>query len=175
MVQQSVVHIGTDVEAETLHVDRRRYTMHEITSREALSGLAPGGRGTSRGLHIGLWVAQLVLAVGFALSGLWKATTPIAELAQKLPLAADGHTVLLRFIGASELAGAVGLVLPALTRIRPQLTPLAALGLATVMVLATGYHLSRGELGALPITLGLGALALFVAWGRVRREPIAAR
>jgi uncharacterized membrane protein YphA (DoxX/SURF4 family) len=131
--------------------------------------------GRRRGLHIGLWVAQAVLALGFGLSGLWKLTTPMAQLAQQLPLAADGHAVLLRFIGASELLGALGLLLPALTRIVPRLTALAALGLTTIMVLATAYHLSRGEGGALPVTIGLGALAAFVAWGRGRRAPIVAR
>jgi uncharacterized membrane protein YphA (DoxX/SURF4 family) len=146
--------------------------MHEITSNEAVSGMVRSARGPSRGLHIGLWVAQVVLALGFGLSGLWKATTPMAQLAEKLPLAADGHTALLRFIGSSEILGALGLILPAVTRIMPRLTALAALGLVVIMVLATGYHLSRGELSALPVTLGLGALALFVAWGRGRRAPI---
>jgi len=58
---------------------------------------------------------------------------------------------LVRFIGVSELAGALGLILPAATRIRPGLTPLAALGLSTIMALAMLFHLVRGEPQALPI------------------------
>jgi putative oxidoreductase len=140
--------------------------MNEMTTNQERPG---------RGLHIGLWVAQVLLALAFGMSGLWKATTPMAQLAEKLPLAAGGHAALLRFIGVSELLGALGLILPAVTRILPRLTALAALGLTVVMVLATGYHLSRGEAGALPVTLGLGALSAFVAWGRGRRAPVAPR
>jgi hypothetical protein len=71
-----------------------------------------------------------------------------------------------------ELAGAVGLILPAMTRIRPVLTPLAAVGFLTIMSLASGFHVIRGELDALPITFALGGMAGFVAWGRLRKAPI---
>lgn len=81
----------------------------------------------------------------------------------------------MRFIGIAELAAAVGLILPALTRILPKLTPLAGLGLAVIMVLAAGFLVQRGEMSALPINFLLGALAAFVAWGRWRKVPIAPR
>ena len=80
-----------------------------------------------------------------------------------------------RVIGIAEFLGGLGLILPAVTRIKPMLTPLAGVGLATVLVLATMFHISRGELGALPIPLILGDLAAFVAWGRVAKAPIAPR
>ena len=73
------------------------------------------------------------------------------------------------------MAGALGVLLPSLSRIKPGLTSLAALGLAVVMVLATGFHLLRGEARFTPLTLALGALAVFVAWGRFRKAPIQAR
>lgn len=60
-------------------------------------------------------------------------------------------------------------------RIQPKLTLLAAFGLVLVMLLASGFHVVRGEYFALPITLGLGALAAFVAWGRAWKAPIAPR
>jgi len=72
-------------------------------------------------------------------------------------------------------AGALGLILPAVTRIRPKLTAAAGLGLVTVMVLAAAFHLSRGEAQVLPLNLTLGALAAFVAWGRSRKAPILPR
>lgn len=77
------------------------------------------------------------------------------------------------FVGTAEVLGAIGVVLPALTRIKPKLTPLAAAGLATIMVLATGYHLSRSE--PFGTTLALAALALFVVWGRSKAAPVAPR
>jgi putative oxidoreductase len=82
---------------------------------------------------------------------------------------------LIRFIGVSELLGGLGLILPAASRIRPGLTPLAALGLTIIMVLALGYHVSRGEMSALPIVGALGGLTAFVAWGRAKKAPIAPR
>ncbi len=128
----------------------------------------------SRALHVALWVAQVALGAMFAMAGAWKATAPLAELAHKLPWVASTPG-LVRFIGASELAGGLGLILPAATRIRPGLTPLAAIGLVTVMVLAAGFHLLRGELGALPVNVVLGGVAAFIAWGRLGRAAIAPR
>jgi putative oxidoreductase len=129
----------------------------------------------SKPLHIALWVAQLLLAAAFGFAGILKTTAPIAELAEKMVWPGVIPPALVRFIGASEFAGALGLVLPAATRIKPVLTPIAALGLVVVMILAAGFHVLRGELFALPINLGLAALAAFVAWGRLRKAPIAAR
>src|SRR5262245_48807483 len=94
-------------------------------TQESLKPAAAGSG--SRGLHIGLWVAQVALGAMFVMAGSWKATTPIAELAPKLPWVAGTGAALVRFIGLSELAGGLGLVLPAATRIRPGLTPLAAI------------------------------------------------
>jgi putative oxidoreductase len=130
-------------------------------------------KGPSKGLHISLWVGQVVLAVMFAMAGVMKLTTPIDELARKLAWAGALPAPMVRFIGLSELAGALGLVLPAALRIRPRLTPLAAAGLAAIMVFAVFFHSGRGELEALPINLFLGGLAAFVAWGRYRKAPIA--
>lgn len=128
-----------------------------------------------KGLHVGLWVAQVLLAVAFGMAGAMKAFTPIGELAGSLPWVSEVPAALVRFIGASELAAALGLVLPAATRIRPGLTVLAAGGLVLVMVLAAIFHLMRGEAGALPVNVLLGGLAAFVAWGRARKAPIPAR
>ena len=123
-----------------------------------------------------LWVVQVLLAAAFGMAGVMKTTLPIPELtANGVAWAADLPVALVRFIGACELTGAIGLILPAATRIRPSLTPLAAAGLATIMALAMVFHLFRGEMGALPFNLGLGALAAFVVWGRAFKAPIAPR
>ena len=123
-----------------------------------------------------LWVVQVLLAAAFGMAGVMKTTLPIPELtANGVAWAADLPVALVRFIGACELTGAIGVILPAATRIRPSLTPLAAAGLATIMALAMVFHLFREEAGALPFNLGLGALAAFVAWGRTSKAPIAPR
>ncbi|HEX8699267.1 MAG TPA: DoxX family protein [Myxococcaceae bacterium] len=129
----------------------------------------------SKGLHVVLWIVQVLLALAFFGAGSFKLFTPIAELAQQMAWVSTMPEGLVRFIGASELAGALGLLLPALTRIKPGLTPLAAAGLTVVMLLAAPFHLSRGEGGAIVPNLILGALAAFVAWGRFKKAPIAPR
>jgi hypothetical protein len=126
-------------------------------------------------LHIGLWIAQTLLFFAFAFAGFLKATTPLDQLALKMPWVSATPGWLVRFIGLSELAGGLGMMLPSLSRIRPSLTAWAGVGLATVMGLAAAFHLSRGELGVLPENAVLGGLAAFVAWGRGTRAPLLPR
>jgi putative oxidoreductase len=126
----------------------------------------------STAINVTLWIVQLLLAVAFGMAGIMKSTQPIAELTAAMGWPGDLPPVVVRFIGASELAAALGLVLPSATRIRPLLTPLAAMGLVIVMLLAALFHISRGEWGALPVNVVLGGLAAFVAWGRLRKAPI---
>ncbi|AKU91157.1 DoxX family protein [Vulgatibacter incomptus] len=126
----------------------------------------------SKAWGISLWIAQVLLAVMFGMAGLMKLATPMAELAEKMPGLPIG---LVRFIGASEVAGALGMILPAITRIRPILTSVAGACLVIVMILAAGFHAMRGELPAVPMNFVLGALAAFVAWGRLRKAPIPPR
>jgi hypothetical protein len=92
-----------------------------------------------------------------------------------LPWAATMPEALVRFIGISELAGAIGLILPALTRVLPVLTAWAGVGLATVMILAAGFHVSRQEWQYVPVVLTVAALAALVAWGRFKKAPLAGR
>lgn len=72
----------------------------------------------------------------------------------------------IRLIGIAELAGAAGLVLPAVTGIAPVLTPLAATGLALTMTLAAIFHARRHEYAAIPLTVVLFVAAAFTAWAR---------
>lgn len=127
--------------------------------------------------RLGLWVAQCVLAALFGLAGAMKTTMAPASLAgMGLAYALDIPHGLLLFIGFSELAGALGVILPAAIRVLPFLTPLAALGFALIQALAIGFHFMRGELGeVLPLNLALLALSAFVAWGRTFKAPIVAR
>jgi len=128
-----------------------------------------------QGLHKGLWVAQVLLAVAFFAAGMMKSTTPVAELQAKMAWIKDGMEPLVRFIGITEVLGALGLILPSATRIKPILTPLAAVGLAITMVLAMITHLRLGEYPGIVVNVVLGGLAAFVAWGRFGKAKIAAR
>lgn len=126
----------------------------------------------SRTLSIILWIVQVILAAAFAMAGIMKTTSPIADLAAQMVWPGDIPAVLVRFIGASEFGAAVGLLLPSIFRIKPVLTVWAATGLVVVMTFALIFHITRGEMQALPINLSIGLLAAFVAWGRSKKAVI---
>ena len=123
-------------------------------------------------MNIALWIVQALLAAMFIMAGFMKAAQPIDALAEALPWVTSTPVGLVRFIGISEVLGGVGLLLPSIFRIKPSLTALAALGLALVMVLAMGFHGSRGEFDAIGINVVLMGLAIFIAWGRGKKAPI---
>ena len=129
-------------------------------------------RTPSKALNITLWIAQILLAGMFIMSGFLKAAQPVEELAKILPWAAQVPEGLVRFIGISEILGGLGLILPALLRIKPILTAWAAVGLAVIMLLAAAFHASRGENSAIGMNVILALLAAFVAWGRFKKAPI---
>ncbi len=126
-------------------------------------------------MKVALWIAQALLALAFLAAGAMKLTQPMETLATAMAWTTAVPEALVRLIGAAEILGALGLVLPAATRILPRLTPLAAALRAVVMLLASAFHLTRGEAMMVPINLILIALLAFVAWGRTTRAPIAPR
>ena len=122
-------------------------------------------------MKIASWIVQILLALVFLAAGSMKLFA-FDQFATSVPALADQRG-LVTFIGIAELAGGLGLILPALTKILPVLTTWAAVGLATDMVLATGFHLSRGEFSHAIVTVILLALAAFVIYARgFRPQPI---
>jgi putative oxidoreductase len=126
-------------------------------------------------VNLALWIAQVLLALFFLAAGYAHGLLPIEQAARSAPWIADVPVGLARFIGAAELAGGLGVVLPAALRRSPWLTPLAALGLMTIMLLAVLFHISRGESRIIGMRIGVAAIAAFVAWGRFRSVPIEPR
>lgn len=126
--------------------------------------------------NIAIWVAQALLAALYLMAAYMKGLMPIPDLAAMGMSWAPGAPVwLVRGIALVELLGAVGVILPAATRILPQLTVWAAAGLLAIQALAIPFHLFRGEAGLLGFNLIYVALAVFVLWGRARKVPIAPR
>jgi hypothetical protein len=117
-----------------------------------------------------LWIVQVLLALLFMFAGGVKLVTPLDELLAQMPLPLPGWFV--QFIGVAEVLGALGLILPGLTHIRPGLTPLAAAGLVIIMIGATVYTLAGGEVVLALIPLVVGLFAAFVAYGRWRLAPL---
>jgi uncharacterized membrane protein YphA (DoxX/SURF4 family) len=126
-------------------------------------------------LNISLWIAQVVLGGMFLMAGFMKISSPIEELAVTVPWAKDLPLQVVRFIGTTELSGALGLLLPSLFRIKPVLTPTAASGLVIIMLMAAIFHITRSEFPAIAFNATLGLVAAFIAWGRFKWVPIQAR
>jgi uncharacterized membrane protein len=129
----------------------------------------------SKGLNIGLWIVQGLLALSFVGGGLWKLGTPISELAAKMPWMGEVSPGFLYTTAVFDILGGLGVLVPSVTRIKPGLTVLAALGCVALMACAIVFHFSRGEAANTPFNFLLVALALFVAWGRHSKAPIAPR
>jgi len=123
---------------------------------------------TSQTLNIFLWIGQVLLAFMFIYAGVMKTFQPIDELSQMLPWVTEYSKGFVRFVGLADLVGGIGVLLPYLFRWKTELTRLAALGIVTIMILAIGFHIIRGEYVALPMNIVLGGIAIFIAWGRKR-------
>jgi uncharacterized membrane protein len=118
-------------------------------------------------MNTALWIIQGLLAAMFAFAGTSKLTLSKEKLEKQFPWAKDFSLNTIRFIGLSELLGAIGLVVPWLTGIAPILTPIAALGICIIMVLASNIvHLKKGEYKEMALNIFLFLLAAFVAYGR---------
>ena len=120
-----------------------------------------------------LWIVAGILAAVFTATALMKLAVPKEKLvASGQGWAADVDPNAIRLIGLAELAGAIGLILPAVLHILPVLVPLAAVGLVLVMVGAVITHARRREYPNVVVNLVLMGLAIFVAWGRFGPYPL---
>ncbi len=107
-----------------------------------------------------LWIVQGLLALAFLLSGFLKGFTPLEGLKKNMAWVGDVPAGLVRFIGIVEMLGALGLILPKLTQLVPQLTIAAAIGLVLVMLSAAVFHAARKEYS----TIGMNAVLLLAAF-----------
>jgi uncharacterized membrane protein YphA (DoxX/SURF4 family) len=115
-------------------------------------------------METALWIAQVLLAAIFLLTGTTKLTQPRLKMAAgPMRWAADVTDRQFRTIGLLEVLGAVGLILPAALGIAPLLVPLAAIGLVLTMIGAIHVHVRHGETNRLAVPIVVLALALFVA------------
>ncbi|MGH2567561.1 MAG: DoxX family protein [Bacteroidota bacterium] len=133
------------------------------------------GKPRRRKTNIVLWILQALLAAAYLMAGYQKALLPLDVASVTITWIPDVPPPLVRFIGISELLGALGLILPRVTGIGRQLTTLAAAGLAVVMASATVFHIARGEFFVLPMTLTFFVLLAFVAYGRWKLAPFASK
>jgi len=138
--------------------------MHMEANRVGENGVS-ATRG--KGLSVTLWILQGLLAALFLFSGAMKFIMSVEQMTKGTSLSGG----FIHFIGVCELLGGIGLVLPALLRIMPILTPIAASCLVIIMIGATYISLPMGKAAIGPAVFGL--LLAFVAYGRFRLRPIA--
>jgi hypothetical protein len=124
-------------------------------------------------MNILLWIIQSLLSLLFMFAGVMKFLMPVAEMQKGTPVVLPGW--FFHFIGACEILGGIGLILPALLRIKPGLTSLAAAGLAIITAGATVITLMGPMKGTALIPFVVCLLSIFVAIGRSTLRPINAK
>lgn len=123
-------------------------------------------------MNVVLWVLQLLLALAFLAHGIMFLVPP-PDIAVLMNASLPRWFQL--FLGVAEVLAAIGLTVPGVTRIQPQLVPAAAAGVMLVMIAATAWHIVRGEYSSAATTAVLFGLAAVVTYFRWRRVPIAPR
>jgi DoxX-like protein len=117
-------------------------------------------------MNVVLWILAGLLAVAMLGAGSLKLITPKDGLAAKGMELGELPAGAIKAIGALEVLGGIGLVVPALVHVAPVLVAWAAVGVAVLMAGAVVFHLRRKEIqGALP-AVALLVMAVVVAWGR---------
>ncbi|MFC4307142.1 DoxX family protein [Cohnella boryungensis] len=117
-------------------------------------------------MNIALWIVQGLLAFGFVYSG-WMKAVRHEQAKSSWPWVSEAPRGLVAFIGVAELLGALGLILPHALHIAPALTPIAAFGLASVVLMGGAFHIKRKEYPQIGVNIVFLALALFIALGRL--------
>ena len=118
-------------------------------------------------MNVVLWIIAAVLAVAFLGAGLMKLGQPRQKLVESgMGWAGDFSPGVVKAIGALEVLGALGLILPAVFDVATVLVPLAAVGLAVIMLGAIVVHARRKEPQMVAANVVLLILAVIVAWGR---------
>ncbi|WP_159474915.1 DoxX family protein [Dyadobacter sp. 3J3] len=122
----------------------------------------------SKTMNIILWMAQVILAAFFMMGAVMK-FMPIEKISSMMPWTGQLAPFIVRLLGLIDLLGAIGLILPSLIKIKPQLTSWAAIGIILMMISAIIFHVSRGEGSVIGMNLFCSVLAGFVAWGRFEK------
>lgn len=117
-----------------------------------------------------LWLSQALIFLVFVPTAIVKLVNPGI-----FPWTGDVSPLLVIFTALVDAAGGIGILLPSLTRIKPNLTVWAAIGCLALQICAGVFHFSRGEIEPVYGNIVFAALAIFIWWGRSKRAPILPR
>lgn len=129
----------------------------------------------SKGFHIALLIVQILMGLAFCAIGLMKLMTPINELALTVMWAGEYPAWFVRGMGLVDFAGGLGMLLPTLTRIKPNLAYVAAGCAVLLQICAIIFHVSRGEANLIPMNFIFLFLAAFIYWGRSKKAIVSPR
>ncbi|NVB82879.1 MAG: DoxX family protein [Kofleriaceae bacterium] len=118
-------------------------------------------------MNIALWICQGVLVLAFVVSGTLKSTQSKPRMIATGQTGVQAYSLpFIRFIATCELFGVAGLILPTALGVLPVLTPVAAIGLAIIMIGAAHAHWVLREPRNVAVNAFLFTLCILVAWGR---------
>lgn len=118
-------------------------------------------------MNVLLWILQCLLAVMFFITGMMKTFQSIDRLADKMGWVHDASPWQVRVAGVAEMLAAFGLLFPAMFGVVAVLTPISAIGLGVIMLLAIPIHVRRDELGMVGLNVLLLAMLGLIAAGRL--------
>src|SRR5262245_6462564 len=121
-------------------------------------------RNQGAAMEIAYWVVGGLLALFYLFAGVQKVSQSQEKLRPTMAWVDQIPMPAVRVIGALEILGALGLVLPPLTGIAAGLALAAAIGLVLIQVGGMIVHLRRGETGVIWLNIVLLVLAGVVAW-----------
>ena len=122
-------------------------------------------------MNILLWVLQILAALIYAASGVMKVfmLDKIREGVQSFDALPKQAWIAL---GILELVCVVGLIVPSVFRWHPTLTVVAASLLAIESLVFIGVHVKYNEISPIVMSVVLGLLMAFIAYGRMFLKPI---
>lgn len=130
------------------------------------------GRSNKHVFNVILWILQTLVAVTFIVPGFMKMLLPIQTLSAMLPWTGQVSPYMVRGLGLIDALGGIGIVLPSLLRVKPQLTEIVAVASILLMIIAILFHISRGEASVIGFNIIMIFILAFIAWGRNKKAPI---
>ena len=130
------------------------------------------GRSNNQLFNVILWILQAVVAVMFIMPGFMKMLLPIQTLSAMLPWTGQVSPYMVRGLGLIDVLGGVGVVLPSLLLVKPQLAGTVAIACILLMISAIIFHISRGEASVIGFNIVVIFILAFIAWGRNIKAPI---
>jgi uncharacterized membrane protein YphA (DoxX/SURF4 family) len=122
-------------------------------------------------MNVLLWVLQVLAALVYGASGVMKVFM-FDKISAEVPSFGALPREAWMALGIVELVCTVGLIVPGALRWQPQLTVLAATVLAIESLVFIGVHVKYNEVGSIVMSVVLGLLMAFIAYGRAFLKPI---